>query len=316
MRLSSHYVPLLLLAALIASPSAAQTVTGTIRGVVTDPSGAVIPRASIITTNHATGFVRSGETDAEGNYLLTFLTLGAYRVEVRSPGFERILREGIEVRADERLRLDFTLSVGEATQTVEVKAGTPLVQTSDATVGDVIDSQRIVDLPLNKRNFVDLVQLTAGVTPGRAADYGGETAIDNFRGRFVFSANGQRTTTNNFILDGVDNNANLFNAGGVVIAPVIDSIQEFKVSTANFSPELGRAAGAVVSVQTKAGTNGLHGSLFEFLRNSELDANTFFNNRAGQPKPPFRQNQFGFTARCLGVWSSSSAGGLRVPPRP
>jgi hypothetical protein len=179
---------------------------------------------------------------------------------------------------------------------VEVKAGAALVQTSDATVGDVIDSQRITDLPLNKRNFVDLVQLTAGVTPGRAADYGGETAIDNFRGRFVFSANGQRTTTNNFILDGVDNNANLFNAGGVVIAPVIDSIQEFKVSTANFSPEFGRAAGAVVSVQTKSGTNQIHGSLFEFLRNSDMDANTFFNNRAGQPKPPFRQNQFGFTA--------------------
>src|SRR5260370_5483434 len=119
--------------------------------------------------------------------------------------------------------------------------------------------------------------------------------MEYFRGRLVFSANGQRTTTNNVILDGADDNARLCNAGGVVSAPVIDSIQEFKVSTANFSPEFGRAAGAVVSVQTKGGTNQLHGTLFEFLRNPDLDANTFFNNRAGQPKPPFRQNQFGGT---------------------
>src|SRR5713101_8150156 len=273
MRALLRWLPLLL----VALPAAPQTVTGTILGVVTDPSGAVIPRASVIATNQATGFTRSGASDEEGNYRLGFLPLGAYRLEAKIAGFGRTLREGIEVQADERVRVDFTLTVGEAIQTVEVKAGSPLVHTSDATVGDVIDSRRIADLPPNKRNFVDLVQLTAGVTPGRAADYGGETAIDNFRGRFVFSANGQRTTTNNFILDGVDNNANLFNAGGVVIAPVIDSIQEFKVSTANFSPEFGRAAGAVVSVQTKGGTNRLHGTLFEFLRNSDLDANTFFN---------------------------------------
>src|SRR6476659_3190731 len=168
----SNSLPVLVL--LVASSAGAQTVTGTIHGLVIDPSGAVVPRATVTAASQATGFTRSAETDGEGSYLLTFLPLGAYRVDVRSPGFERTIRDGIEVRADERVRLDFTLSVGEATQTVEVKAGSPLVQTSDATVGDVIDSQRIVDLPLNKRNFVDLVQLTAGVTPGRAADYGGE----------------------------------------------------------------------------------------------------------------------------------------------
>jgi hypothetical protein len=291
----SRLAVILLLSAALVVPAVAQTVTGTILGLVADPSGAVVPGAAVTATNQSTGFTRTVNTDPEGNYRITFLPLGTYRVEARSAGFERMLRDAIDVQADQRVRVDFALAVGEASQTVEVKAGTPLVETSDATVGDVIDSRRIVELPLNKRNFVDLVQLTAGVTPGRAADYGGETAIDNFRGRFVFSANGQRTTTNNFILDGVDNNANLFNAGGVVIAPVIDSIQEFKVSTANFSPEFGRAAGAVVSVQTKSGTNQLHGAMFEFLRNSDFDANTFFNNRAGQPKPPFRQNQFGFT---------------------
>lgn len=276
-------------------PAAAQTVTGTILGVVTDPSGAVMPGATVVATNPATGFARSGNTDGEGNYLITFLPPGNYDVAAHGAGFERTMRAGIVVQADERTRVDFALVVGAATQVVDVAGGAPLVQTSDATVGDVVDSKRISDLPLNKRNFVDLVQLTAGVTPGRPADFGGDGTIDNFRGRFVFSANGQRVTTNNFILDGVDNNANLFNAGGVVIAPVIDSIEEFKISIANFSPEFGRAAGAVMSVQTKAGTNQLHGTVFEFLRNQVMDANTFFNNAARQPNPPFRQNQFGFT---------------------
>ncbi len=273
----------------------AQTVTGTILGIVTDPSGAVVPGASVTATNRATGFSRSAKTDRDGNYLITFLPLGAYNVQASSGGFERTVRENIAVQADERARVDFALKVGAATQTVEVSEGTPLVQTSDATVGEVVDSKHISDLPLNKRNFVDLVQLTAGVTPGRPADFGGDGTIDNFRGRFVFSANGQRVTTNNFILDGVDNNAALFNAGGVVIAPIVDSIEEFKVSISNFSPEFGRAAGAVMSVQTKAGSNQLHGTLFEFLRNNVLDSNTFFNNTAGQPNPPFHQNQFGFT---------------------
>ena len=278
------------------SPAAAQTVTGTILGSVSDATGAVIPGAKVTAANPNTGYSRPVNTDSVGNYLLTFLPLGAYEVVATAPGFKQTRRAGITVAADERVRVDLTLEIGDAAQTVEVTGGAPLVQTSDATVGEVVDSQRIMDFPLNKRNFADLVQLTSGVSPGRAGEFGGETTIDNFRGRFTFNASGQRSTTNNFILDGVDNNANLFNAGGVVIAPVVDSIQEFKVSTANFSPEFGRAVGGVVSVQTKAGTNSLHGTVFEFLRNSALDANTFFNNRAGVKKPPFRQNQFGFTA--------------------
>lgn len=281
---------------LLTAPVMAQTVTGTINGTVFDSTNAVMPGAAITATNSATNFSRTTKSDELGNYLLTFLPPGDYRVNVSNPGFKAALRAGVTVQADERVRLDFTLEVGEASQTVEVTAGAPLVQTSDATVGEVVDSRHIADLPLNKRNFVDLVQLTSGVTPGRPGEFGGETTIDNFRGRFSFSANGQRSTTNNFMLDGVDNNANLFNAGGVVIAPVVDAIQEFKVSTANFSPEFGRATGGVLSVQTKAGTNQLHGTLFEFLRNSAFDANSFFNNRAGVDKPAFRQNQFGFTA--------------------
>jgi hypothetical protein len=276
-------------------PAAAQTVTGTILGSVLDATGAVIPAAKVTVTSAGTGFTRTVEADEVGNYLVTFLPLGSYEVVALAPGFKQTRRPGITVAADERVRVDLTLQVGDATQTVEVTAGAPLVQTSDATVGEVVNSQQITDFPLNKRNFADLVQLTSGVSPGRAGEFGGETTIDNFRGRFTFNASGQRSTTNNFILDGVDNNANLFNAGGVVIAPVVDAIQEFKVSTANFSPEFGRAVGGVVSVQTKAGTNALHGTVFEFLRNSALDANTFFNNRAGVEKPPFRQNQFGFT---------------------
>jgi hypothetical protein len=272
-----------------------QTVTGTIVGSVFDASGAVIPNSRVEAVNAETNFSRAGVTDATGNYRLSFLPPGIYRVSARSAGFKQLIRDGVRVEADERLRLDLALEIGEATQTVEVTGGAPLVQADDATVGEVMESRRITDLPLNGRNFVRLIHLTAGVTPGRSAEFGGQTTIENYRGPFNFTANGQRATTNNFMIDGVDNNANLFNAGGIVIAPVVDAIQEFKVSTGNFSPEFGRATGGVVSVQTKAGTNSLHGTLFEFLRNSRLDANTFFNNRAGVEKPPFRQNQFGFT---------------------
>lgn len=288
-------VVLLLCPLLVPSSSVAQTVTGAILGAVTDGSGAVVPAAEVVGANTETGFSRSVRTGADGNYRLGFLPPGVYRVSASAAGFKHTVRENIRVSADERIQLDVPLQVGEASQSIEVTGGPPLVQSNDATVGEVVDSTRISDLPLNGRNFVDLVQLTAGVSPGRPAEAGGETTIDNFRGRFTFNANGQRSTTNNFILDGVDNNANLFNSGGVVIAPVVDAIQEFKVSTANFSPEFGRAAGAVVSVQTKSGGNRLHGNLFEFLRNSDLDANRFFNNRAGVSRPPFRQNQFGGT---------------------
>lgn len=273
----------------------AQTVTGTILGFVLDSSGSVIPNAAVEATNSATHLSREIRTDAQGAYLLTFLPPGTYRLTASATGFKQTLRDAIQVAADERARVDITLQIGDTNQTIEVTTAAPLIQASDATVGEVIDSRTITDLPLNKRNFAGLVQLTAGVAPGRPFEAAGGVTIDNFRGSFTFNANGQRSTTNNFILDGVDNNANLFNAGGIVIEPVIDSIQEFKVSTGNFSPEFGRATGGVVSVQTKSGTNKLHGTGFEFLRNSDLDANDFFNNRAGIPIQPFRQNQFGGT---------------------
>jgi hypothetical protein len=276
-------------------PSAAQTVTGTLLGSVLDSSGALIPNAEVTAVNQETGLTRTVRSDGVGNYLLTFLPPGSYRLIGSMQGFRQTVQSGIAVQADTRTRVDLTLTVGETSETVEVVADIPLVQTSDATVGEVVDSQRITDLPLNKRNFMDLVQLTAGVAPGRASEAGNVSTIDNFRGRFTFNANGQRSTTNNIMVDGVDNNANLFNAGGVVIAPNVDAIAEFKVSTANFSPEFGRAAGGVVSVQTKSGTNQIHGTLFHFFRNSSLDSNTFFNNRAGAARPDFRQNQFGFT---------------------
>jgi hypothetical protein len=167
----------LLLLAATALVAHSQTVTGTILGVVTDPSGAVVPGAIVAAANRATGFSRSAKSDREGNYLITFLPLGAYNVQANSSGFERTVRENITVQADERTRVDLALKVGAATQTVQVSEGTPLVQTSDATVGEVVDSKHISDLPLNKRNFVDLVQLTAGVTPGRPADFGGDGTI-------------------------------------------------------------------------------------------------------------------------------------------
>lgn len=283
------------LIALSATSALAQTVTGTVLGTVTDSTGALIADAEIHLLNSETGIVRTTRADAAGNYQISFVPPGSYEVTATRQGFRQTVRKGIIVAADTRVKIDLALTIGEVSDRVEVSADIPLVQTADAAVGEVVTGQQITDLPLNKRNFMDLVQLTSGVAPGRMSEAGGVSTIDNFRGRFTFNANGQRSTTNNIMLDGVDNNANLFNAGGVVIAPVVDAVQEFKVTTANFSPEFGRAAGGVVSVQTKSGTNDLHGTVFHFLRNSAFDANTFFNNRAGAQKPDFRQNQFGFT---------------------
>lgn len=290
-----HVVACLAIWALVLSPLPGQTVTGTVLGAITDSTGAVVPGAEIRLSNPDTGAVRTVQADQSGDYQVPFVPPGTYEVTATQQGFRQTVRKGVAVAADTRIRVDLALTVGEVAESVEVRADIPLLQTADAAVGEVVSQQQITDLPLNKRNFMDLVQLTSGVAPGRMSEAGGVSTIDNFRGRFTFNANGQRSTTNNIMLDGVDNNANLFNAGGVVIAPVVDAIQEFKVTTANFSPEFGRAAGGVVSVQTKSGTNDVHGTVFYFLRNSAFDANTFFNNRAGARKPDFRQNQFGFT---------------------
>ena len=271
-------------------PLSAQTTAGSIVGTVTDPSGAVISGASITITNMGTTIAVKATTDTAGDYVVTPLEVGKYSVTVEATGFKRSVRSDIQVNVQDRVRVDAKLEVGQVTDTVEVAAAAPILETDTSYLGEVVDSQRIVDLPLNGRFFTRLAVLTAGTAPSPAG------ARDENTGGF--SANGVRPYQNNYILDGVDNNSlseDLSSQASFVVGPPPDAIQEFKVQTNSMSAEFGRSGGAVLNVTIKSGTNDLHGTAYEFLRNSDLDANNFFNNANGAPIAPFKQNQFGFS---------------------
>ncbi|HXA08164.1 MAG TPA: carboxypeptidase-like regulatory domain-containing protein [Bryobacteraceae bacterium] len=280
-----------ILLCLIASlaPLGAQTTSGAVVGTVTDPSGAVIGGASITVTNVDTSISVKATTDASGEYVVTPLSVGHYSVTVEATGFKRSIRTDITLNVQDRLRVDAKLEVGAVTDTVEVAAAAPMLETDTSYLGEVVDSQRIVDLPLNGRFFTRLAVLTAGTTPtvhgARDENTGG------------FSSNGVRPYQNNFLLDGVDNNSlseDLVSQQSFVIGPPPDAIAEFKVQTNSMSAEFGRSGGAVLNVTIKSGTNALHGTAYEFLRNSTLDAKNFFDSPTN-PIPPFKQNQFGFS---------------------
>ncbi len=270
-------------------PLGAQTTSGSIVGTVTDPSGGLIPGATITVTNIDTNIAVKATTDASGNYVVTPLNPGRYSVAVEAPGFKRSLRSDVTLNVQDRLRVDAALEVGNVADTVEVAGAAPMLETDTSYLGEVVESQRIVDLPLNGRFFTRLAVLTAGAAPtvhgARDENTGG------------FTANGVRPFQNNFLLDGVDNNSlseDLVSQQSFVIGPPPDAIAEFKVQTNSMSAEFGRSGGAVLNVTIKSGTNQLHGTAYEFLRNSKLDAKNFFDNPAA-PIPPFKQNQFGFS---------------------
>lgn len=259
--------------------------TATLTGRVTDETDAVIPGAGITVINEATAASREVRTNESGYYTVPLLQPGAYQVLVEADGFATVNRTGIVLEVDQRAEVNFALEVGAVTEQIEVTANAIQLNTVDASRGQVIENQRIVDMPLNGRNYNQLALLSAGTVQPVGGRFGG------------FSVGGQRTTQNNFILDGVDNNgAELAGAQrrGEMVQPSIDAIQEFKVQTNAYSAEYGRAMGGVVNVTTKSGTNQLHGTLFEFLRNEKLDAKNFFDP-ADRPKPPFKRNQYGFS---------------------
>jgi len=210
-------------------------------------------------------------------------------VTVEAAGFKKSVRSDITVNVQDRVRVDAALEVGAVTDTVEAAAAAPLLQTDTSYLGQVVDSQRIVDLPLNGRYFTRLAVLTAGTAP---TPHG---ARDEKTGGF--SSNGVRPYQNNFLLDGVDNNSmseDLVSQQSFVVGPPPDAIAEFKVQTNSMSAEFGRSGGAVLNVTVKSGTNELHGTVYEFLRNSALDAKNFFDS-PNNPIPPFKLNQFGFS---------------------
>jgi len=283
----------LILVAASASTVLAQAVTGTLLGTVTDSSGAVVTGAKVTITNEGTGFTRTANTDAAGEYTFPSIPTGRYTVLAEMQGFKAGALSGIIVGVDQRVRMDVSLEVGAMTESVTIEASTPLLQTSSSELGTTVDNEQIEALPLNGRNFVSLTRTVPGVlrgNPGSNIDGAGSLA---WRASASFSANGQRARDNNYMLDGVDNNETWLQT--VVIFPSVDSLQEVKLQTSTYSAEFGRSLGGIVNLQIKSGTNTYRGSLFEFHRNDAFDANNFFNNRAGRDKPDFKQNQFGGT---------------------
>jgi hypothetical protein len=271
----------------------AQAVTGTVLGTVKDASGAAIANATVVVSSGDTGVTRSVLTNTEGEYQAPSLPTGAYNVSVEMAGFKKTTVSGLQLGVDQKLRADVTLELGAVTETVQVEGQAPVIKADSSELAETVTEHQIKDLPLNGRDFVNLTRIMPGVQrgiPGANIDGAGSLA---WRASASFSANGQRTRDNNFLLDGIDNNETWLNS--VVVFPSIDALEEFKVQTSTYSAEFGRSSGGVVNIQIKSGTNDFHGSVFEFLRNDRFDANDWFNNKNGRAKPPFRQNQFGGT---------------------
>jgi hypothetical protein len=286
-------VALALLAWLSPRPASAQAVSGTILGTVRDSSGAAMPGASVTLTNTATGLSRTVVTDPNGEYTAPLLPTGTYNVMAEMSGFKKMSLSNVHLGVDQKVKTDLKLEVGQMSEAVTIQAETPLIQSSSSELGTTVMNEQIESLPLNGRNFVSLTRTIPGVlrpVPGANIDGGGSLA---WRAGSGFSANGQRPRDNNYMLDGVDNNETWLQT--VVLFPSVDALDEFKMQTSTYSAEFGKSLGGVVNIQIKSGGNALHGNVFEFMRNDAFDANNFFNNRAGRPKPKYRQNQFGGT---------------------
>lgn len=282
---------LCLLVLIFALNGSAQVTTADLLGTVTDPSGSFVPSAKIIVRNLATDARSTTTTDSTGNYLVSLLPPGHYGVRVERLGFKAWEAADLELAVGDRRRLDAQLVLGEVSEAIQVVAQSVGLQTDSSTINQVVNSTAVQDLPLNGRNFIDLATVVAGANEGPANGEGTGARPDDRRQSSQVSVNGQRTQVNNEMIDGMDNNEKVIGAIGV--RPSIDGIAEFSVQTNVYTAEVGRTGGAVINIITKSGTNELHGSAFEFLRNDKLDANDFFANAAGQHIAEFRQNQFG-----------------------
>ncbi len=288
---------LLLAGCLAVGLSFAQT-SGTIQGTVSDDTGAVIPGAQIVVANIETGAASSVSTNEVGFYTVPGLNQGLYSVTCSSDGFSSQEFPEVRLEVQQTMRIDCAMSVGSITETVEVNAAAILIQSEKTEVGQVIDSKRILEMPLNGRNYLELAKFSVGVLPSR--EMGKGTRHDGVRGgEGGILAVGMHAAQTNVLLDGADNSSR--NSGGALgfqaqaTKPSVDAVGEFKVVTNNMSAEYGYRMGAKVLVSTKSGTNEFHGSLYEFIRNDKLDGTNFFANRVGSDKPTLRRNQYGGT---------------------
>src|ERR1700757_1455675 len=275
----------------------AQVDTGSITGTVTDPSGAVVSGARVTLTNEGTAAALAVTTGSDGSYTFSPVKIGSYKIEATAQGFKTITQSNIVVNVSANVLVNLKLQTGSVSETVEVTSSVPVLQTQDASVGQVMDSRNVNNLPLNGRNFTFLAQLSAGVNSPQADTRGNASTG-------AFAANGFRPAQNNYMLDGIDNNSDtvdFLNGTNFVVLPPVDAIQEFKVQTTNFSAEFGRSGAAVLNATIKSGTNQFHGDVWEFFRNDKLDAADYFertidaSGASHTQKGELRQNQFGFT---------------------
>jgi hypothetical protein len=265
-------------------PLIGQTTTATLLGVLRDSSGGVIPAARVTARNMDTGFTRSSTSDDTGSYLITNLPVGRYSLTAELEGFQQFVQDGITLEVNQNARVDVMLSVGQITETVHVTAESIGVETRSSTIGEVVDRTRIQELPLNGRNAMELARVVPGVVRVNAP-----TVVTNARSGPAVTVAGGRDTSNEFRFDGTSHKNLTQNTALNLPSP--DALQEFRVLTSSYSAEYGRYSGGVFMAVTRAGTNDIHGSAWEYLRNKELNARNFFS----VAKPDLKQNQFGFT---------------------
>lgn len=269
----------------------AQVYSGSLTGLVTDPAGAVVPGAAAVVTDENKGFKYSATTGSDGRYVLRNLPPGSYRLDVSAPGMRTYTRANISMTVGQNSEADVMFQVQGTTETVEVNASAPLLQTQDASTGQLINQKFINDLPLTSRNVFNLALLSPGVSQAPGGSFGLNAGATNF------ISNGGRNSTADIVMDGVSQ-TNQENNSGITTAlytPPVDAVQEFKVQQNTYSADIGFGGNTVINVVTKSGTNQFHGSLFEFLQNSALNANNWFNNQNGAKISPKKQNQFGGT---------------------
>ena len=277
-----------IVASIASVPLIAQTF-GEITGTVTDSTGAVIAGAKVTITNAATAVPRTVETNEAGNYSVPFLNPGIYNITAELEGFKTARVDDRQVQVGDVQRVNIALEIGAVTEVIEVQAGAQMLQTSDSSLGTVIDQQRIVELPINGRNYLSLVKLSPNVTAEMGAGGQADGRQGGERANQPLSISGQRQQYNRFTLDGIDNTDSDFNT--FVVRPSVEALQEFKVQTGVYSAEYGKAT-SQINVTTRAGSNDFHGSVFEFLRNDVIQARPWRNSGT---KAPFRRNQFGGT---------------------
>ncbi len=275
----------LLLAVMLASAYAfSQQTTGSIRGMISDPTGAIVQNANITALQLETGLARATASDNSGNFVLLELPVGHYQLEISATGFQKYVQGGITLQVNESANVPVHLSVGVESEKIQVQADAELIQSTVTSLGQVVQEQEILDLPLNGRNFSQLGTLQPGVMPLTA---GLQEAGGSLRAGQPYAVNGQRPESNNFLIDGANN----FNGvdGGFVLTPPIDAIEEFRIITHNSNAEFGTSLGSTTNIITRSGTNSFHGAVWEFLRNDKFDSAGYLANA----KEPLKQNQFG-----------------------